>query len=130
MRPAAAIIVCLLLTGCDAAPTPAVERPQPVAWVDHPAPQYVPPPPRALPYPTSAPPCRADQLYAARGGFGVAAGSVLDSFRFTNTGSHACLASGFPVITLIAGGRRLRLDARASPDGTQFGVMVPADIQP
>lgn len=125
------MIPCLLLAAAPACGHSAAPGGNgAVAWVDHAAPSYRPPPPRPVPYPASAAPCRRTQLRVTDGGGGAATGNVLQRFRFSNTGHATCLLRGFPTITGLApSGQRVLLHARRSP-GIFFGTLVPAVIAP
>jgi hypothetical protein len=102
-----------------------------VDWVDRPAPSYTPPAPTPLPYPTTAPICRVEQLRATGAVVGAAAGNVDERFTFTNVSDATCLLRGFPTISGLApDGRRVRLDPTRSPNGTFFGTEEPSDMPP
>ena len=103
-----------------------------VAWVDRPAPRYSPPPPTTVPYPTDAPACRVDQIRATGAAVGFATGNVDERFTFTNISRASCLLTGFPAISALApDGRRVPLHpVRSSPNGTFFGLLVPAAMRP
>src|SRR5262249_48903204 len=114
---------------CGAGTIAARNAPPAVPWVDHAAPRYGPPPDPTVPYPTSAPPCRAVNLSVRRERGGVGLGNVLYRFAFTNTGRRPCLATGFPAVDLlIANGRRVPVER--ARHRTYFGTLVPADIAP
>jgi hypothetical protein len=100
-----------------------------VAWVDRPVARYVIPAPKLVPYPTSAPACRASQLRVSQGRGGAAAGTAYEQLVFTNLGHGACLLRGYPTIAAIdPGGRRVRLRPRHA--GLTFFELTPADIEP
>jgi Protein of unknown function (DUF4232) len=102
-----------------------------VPWIDRPAPPYHAPAPRVVPYSTEAPPCRAGELAVRQRRTGVGLGNVLERFAFLNLGEAPCLLRGFPRVTgVTASGVRRSVPARRSPDGTYFGLLVPADIAP
>jgi hypothetical protein len=103
-----------------------------VAWVDRLAPPYTAPQPTPLPYPTAAPACRVDQVRATGATSGVATGNVDERLTFTNISRTSCLLSGFPTVSALApSGQRLRLrHVTPSPQGTFFGLLVPALISP
>jgi len=103
-----------------------------VAWVDRPAPQYSPPLPAPVPYPTSAPACRVDQIRVTGAKIGFATGNVDERFTFTNISRTSCLLAGVPAISALApDGRLVPLHPiRSSPAGTFFGRLVPAAMPP
>jgi hypothetical protein len=103
-----------------------------VAWVDRPAPPYTAPQPTPLPYPTAAPACRVDQVRATGAVVSFATGNVDERFTFTNISRTSCILTGFPTVSAVApSGRRLRLrHLTPSPQGTFFGLLVPALIPP
>jgi hypothetical protein len=126
---AVAVVLCVAVAGCGSRVAAAGTHSAVVAWVDHRAPKYHAPPDRVVPYPTSAPLCRAGDLKVRRARGGVATGNVLYRFAFTNVGRRPCLARGFPVLDLQTQ-TGAALHVRDSPDGTFFGAIVPADIAP
>jgi hypothetical protein len=94
-----------------------------VEWADRPAPAYSPPEPTPLPYTTTAPICRVEQLRATGAVGGVATGNVDERFTFTNVSDSTCLLRGFPTVSGLApDGRRVLLDPTRSPNGTFFGT--------
>jgi uncharacterized protein DUF4232 len=102
-----------------------------VPWVDRPAPPYAAPAPRPVPYPASAPACRAGQVRATGAVPAAAGGNVLEAIRFTNRSRTTCLLAGFPAITAVGPrGVRVALRPRRAPGGTFFGPLVPADVVP
>jgi hypothetical protein len=101
----------------------------PVPWVNRPVARYVIPAPKLIPYPTSAPACRASQLRVSQGRGGAAAGTAYEQLVFTNLGPGSCLLHGFPTITAIGPrGERVRLRPRHA--GLAFFELTPADIAP
>jgi len=103
-----------------------------VPWVDRPAPPYTAPQPTPLPYSMAAPACRVDQVRATGPTGGVATGNVDDRFTFTNISRASCLLTGFPTVSALApDGRRVPLRrVTPSPQGTFFGLLVPAAMPP
>lgn len=97
----------------------------PVPWLDAPLRPWHYPPPKSIPYPASAPPCKATQLSVHAGRTGAAAGNMLEELVFVHTGQTTCLLRGYPLVRAL------------SPDGAQvvlhpvrgtfFGPLVPAD---
>jgi hypothetical protein len=129
------VIACLAAAGCggsQATSGPVASRSGDsiVPWLDRVAAAYTIPPPRPLPYTTTAPPCRATQIRAAKLRSGVGLGNVLEEFGFTNVGSAGCLLRGFPQVAGTVGGVLRTVAVRRSPSGTYFGALQPADMAP
>ena len=129
LRLLALVLLTVAVGGCNS----RSHRPQPttssvVPWIDRPLPLYSVPPPRPIPYATSAPLCHARQLRVTQGPGGAAAGTYYEKFKFGNTSRTTCLLRGFPTITAIGplGVRRpLRLERSTGIDN-----LATADIRP
>jgi hypothetical protein len=121
--PLAILPVLACLSGCGS----AAPHGGPIAWLNRPLALYVAPPPALIPYPTSAPPCRAAQLRVSQGRGGVGLGNELDKLVFTNLGPGPCLLRGYPTISATtADGARQQLHPRRG--GTYFGQLSAADL--
>jgi hypothetical protein len=99
----------------------------PVPWVNRPVARYEVPAPKVIPYPTSAPACRAGQLRVSQGRGGAAAGTLYDRLVFTNIGKRACLLRGSPAITGVTE-NGVRSPLRARRQGFTFFYLAPADV--
>ncbi len=126
-------MLLLVLAGTSGCGSTATRAPSALAgvvpWVNRPLPLYVIPDPKPIPYPTSALPCRAEQLRVSQGRGGVGLGNQLQQLVFINVGARPCLLRGSPTISAgTATGSRRAL--RPQHGGTYFGQLVPADLPP
>src|SRR5438309_11777807 len=105
MRASRVVVLLLLLAGCSGGGSTAGGV---VPWLNRPLPLYVVPEPKVVPYPTSAPACRAAHLWVARDHTAAGLGNLLEEVVFTNLGARPCLLRGYPSISaeITAGGRQ------------------------
>jgi hypothetical protein len=129
----ALLATLLVLVGCTACAsgenrTPTVTSGL-VPWLDRPLPLYHTPDARLIRYPTSAPPCRAEELRVTQGRTAVGLSNRLEEIVFTNVAAEACLLRGYATINARtpSGTRRALHPSRG---GTYFGQMTAADIAP
>ncbi len=119
------LLLVVLAAGCGA----ARETSGVVPWLDHPLPLYRVPPPRTIPYRTSAPACRALQLRVTQGRGGAAAGTFYERVVFTNVATTTCLLRGYPTISAV-GPNGVRQQLRSWRHDHGVDALVPADIPP
>jgi Domain of unknown function (DUF4232) len=129
LRTTAALALAICVPGIAAACGSTGRRASgPVPWVNRPVARYEVPAPKVIPYPVSAPACRAGQLRVGEGRGGAAAGTLYERLVFTNIGKQACLLRGYPSISgMSENGARSPLRARR--EGFTFFYLVPADVR-
>lgn len=124
-----ALVAGLCFIGLGAGCTSARHAGGPIPWVNRPVARYEVPTPTLIPYPVSAPACRASKVRIGQGRGGAAAGTLYERLVFTNVGKRSCLLHGYPMITGVdSRGRRVRLRPRR--EGFTFFQLVAANVSP
>lgn len=83
-----------------------------------------PPPTTTATQAPGTPNCPAGQLSAQVTGSEGAAGSVYHTLSFTNTGSQACVLSGFPGVSYVTGASGEQVGAAAERSGSAKGPVT------
>jgi hypothetical protein len=122
-----ALVTCtpLLAVACGSRSAPSARQ---VPWVNRTVPRYEVPVSKVIPYPVSAPACRAGELRVSQRRSRVAAGRLYERLVFNNVGERACLLRGYPTITGVAA-NGVRSPLMAPRTGLGASELVPSDMR-